>query len=173
MISFSKIAGRFFFFLIASRFLLQSWFILKFFLKICSLLLADYLMCSVLMKFFFFFLRNWVCAVHDFCSVLYIFADFSLEFWSNICAPPTTYCRASPSNSISKAPSHIYNLCWLFIHVQKQSSSMIAVISICSVLMIFFLLRNWVCAIYFLPRMKKELLLLSVLYIFLGQRLCV
>ena len=101
-----------------------------------------------------------------FCSVLYIFADFSLEFWSNIYAPSTTYCRASPSNSISKALSHIYNLCWLFIHVQKQSRSMIAIISMCSVLMIFFFWGEiWVCAIHFLPWTKKELLLLSVLYI--------
>ena len=104
-----------------------------------------------------------------FCFVLYIFANFSLGFWSSFCAPPTTYCRASPSNSISKTLSHIYNLCWLFIYVQKQSRSMIVVISMCSVLMIFFFfffLRNWMCDIHFLPRTKKELLLLSMLYIF-------
>ena len=52
---------------------------------------------------------------------------------------------------------------------QKQSRSMIAIISMCSVLMIFFFfffLINWMCYINFLPRTKKELLLLSMLYIF-------
>ena len=81
--------------------------------------------------------------LYIFLPVLYIFANFSLEFWSNFCAPPTTYCRASPSNSISKTLSHIYNLCWLFIYVQKQSRSMIVVISMCSVLMIFFFFFFW------------------------------
>ena len=55
-------------------------------------------------------------------------------------------------------------ICWSIFFFYKLLVDYL----MCSVLM-----RNWVCTIHFLPRMKKELLLLSVLYIFLGQCLCV
>ena len=64
---------------------------------------------------------------------------------------------------------YVVNLSWyLLVDFKKKKKKMLVDYLLCSVLM-----RNWVCAINFLPRTKKELLLLSVLYIFLGQCLCV
>ena len=104
-----------------------------------------------------------------FCFVLYIFANFSLGFWSSFCAPPTTYCRASPSNSIAKALSHIYNLCWLFIYEQKQSKSMIAIISMCSVLMIFFFFFGEIgCVLYIICQEWKKNYCCYLCYTFFG-----
>ena len=135
-------------------------------------MLVDYLMCSVLMKKSF--LRNWACAIHFF-ALCYIFSLTS--HWSF--DPIFVLC---PPRIVMLHHLILFLRCFLifrtftgFSYTYKNRADQWFLLSQCRVNEIFFLmLRNWVCAIHFLPRTKnKELLLLSVLYIFLGQRLCV